>query len=209
MQVVPGAGGFLSEAIDLWVNPLERRKARWVQEVTTAINQICDDLSILPEQLAKDERFLSFLMQTTLSALRSHQNEKLTALREALAAACDASRFSEDEAFVYLRYVDELTPTHVALLASVRTNRPNLADLTSLESIFELVSAKGLTIERMLFRTCLRDLSLRSLVAFDDIEDFHEYETRRVYRVTESSANRPLTITETGNRFLSFVALGS
>ena len=208
VQAVPFAGGLLAESIDLWVNPVEKRKTRWVKEVSAAINQLCEDLCVLPETLANDERFVSFLMQATLIALRNHQEEKISALKAALTASTGTSCFSEDEGFVFLRYVDELTPTHLRILAHLSTQKEHLELAAKLDDIYTLVATDVANLDRTLFRICLRDLASRSLVVFDDIDDFPEYDTKREFVVTEASGKRPLTVTEAGTRFLAFIALG-
>lgn len=208
VQTIPIAGGLLAESINLWINPLEKRKNEWVNDVSSAINQICLDLSILPETLARDERFFSFLMQSTMVALKNHQDEKLRALRSAIVSSADTARFSEDESFIFLRNVDELTSTHLMLLSALGRHAAAIESATKLEEVFEVVCGSAPSIGRSLFRVCLRDLSSRSLCVFDDLDDFPEYETKREFRVTESSGTRPLTLTDAGQRFLEFITRG-
>ena len=209
VQAVPLAGGLLAESIDLWANPIEKRKVRWIRDVSESINKICDELGMLPSTLAEDDRFISFLMQATLVALRNHQDEKLLALKFALTSSTDASRFSEDESFIFLRYVDELTPTHLLLLSELGKHVEKLNNLSTIDEIYSLVITVAPNIERFVFRLCLRDLASRSLIVFDDLDDFPEYVTKRQFYVTSSSGKRPLTLTESGLKFLEFVVLGS
>lgn len=86
LQAIPIAGGLLAEVVNLFVNPAEKRKERWLMEVSSAIENVHKEVGLVPDVLQKDERFISFLYQATQIALRNHREEKIRALREALEA---------------------------------------------------------------------------------------------------------------------------
>src|SRR2546423_9419772 len=84
---VPFVGGLIAEVGNLYLNPLEKRKQLWLAEVGQAIDDIRRRYSLLPTSLQNDDRFVSFLYQTTILALKNHRREKITALRNALDSA--------------------------------------------------------------------------------------------------------------------------
>jgi hypothetical protein len=70
---------------------------------------------LTPERLAQDDVFVTVVMQTSQIALRNHQVEKLEALRNAVLNSV-LSTIEEDEKFVFLRLIDQLTPLHLRTL---------------------------------------------------------------------------------------------
>jgi hypothetical protein len=105
--------------------PIEKRRERWLIELGKVVNQLCDRVDDLtPEKLFASEPFVSLALTASRIALRSHQEDKLAELRNAVLNSMAASAPSEDKQFILLRLVDELTPTHIQALAAarVRTN---------------------------------------------------------------------------------------
>jgi hypothetical protein len=129
LQAVPIAGGLLAEVVNLFVNPAEKRKERWLIEVSSVIEKLQKEVGLVPEVLQKDERFISFLYQATQIALRNHREEKIRALRETLEATAKGNMPEEDTAFQFLRYVDELSVTHLRVLGSLNKHAGQFARL--------------------------------------------------------------------------------
>ncbi|MDK9703257.1 MAG: hypothetical protein OEL20_08955 [Sulfuritalea sp.] len=206
ISAIPIAGGAISELTNLYLNPLEKRKQRWMVEVSEAINKIQDRFNLLPKDLEGNEQFVSFLYQATLVAVKSHQQEKLIALRNALSTSIATDQFSEDVSFQFLRYIDELTCSHLAILAAVDCNIEQLAECKTLELVYANVrKTLAHDVDRLSFRAFLQDLDTRFLVRIGDLEDYPEFESKAEYIALESSEVRPLELTSYGSSFLSFI----
>ncbi len=206
LQAVPFAGGALSEVLNLFVNPAEKRKERWLIEVSSAIERLQKEVGIVAETLEKDERFISFLFQATQIALRNHREEKIRALRHALEVVGKGDMPEEDIAFQFLRYVDELSVTHLTILGCLSKHAGQFASLQKLEQVLaEVERHLGVSIERSHFRAATKDLEARSLLLAVDIEDLPEFATGQDAVVTESSGPKPLCVTSLGRNFLSFI----
>jgi hypothetical protein len=86
ISLVPAAGGPLQVLFEtVFSAPLEKRKEKWMQELAGAITQlqkIVGDLT--PERLAENEAFITMAIQASGIAMRSHQQIKLDALRNAV-----------------------------------------------------------------------------------------------------------------------------
>ncbi len=208
LQAVPVAGGLISEGYSLWFSSVDKRKKQWAAEITSAVSEIERRFSILPQELENDERFTSFLMQATFIALKNHRAEKIQALRSALVSVNDFKQFSEDASFIYLRYIDELSPLHITILSKIEKHIGQIARHETLDGVFGNVSTHIPGLERTLFRTCMQDLEARFLLLFSDLDDMQEHVSKRSALVTEESANRPLQVTKNGKLFLSFIATG-
>jgi hypothetical protein len=206
VQAIPVAGGLLSELGNL-LNPLEKRKQRWMQEVSTAIDELRTKFNVLPDMLAADERFLSFLLHATSIAVKTHQGEKINALRRALVSTAHTNTTSEDVAFQFLRYIDELTATHLIVLSCLNKHAGQFSRLQKMEQVLvALEKFLGHKLERGAFRAFLHDLEQRFLIITGDLDDLPEYESMKANHLVESGASRPLQLTPLGRHFLEFTS---
>jgi hypothetical protein len=182
---------------------VEKRKQKWVDDVTAAVNEISARLDLTPQDLQNNPPFVSFVYQASAIAIRNHQQAKLDALKHSLVAVA-SNQVDEDVAFQFLRYVDELTSTHLILLAGVAAT--DLTKCNKLELVYDTVkSALPATVDRMMFRAFLQDLDSRFLLRINDLEDFPEYASTAGYIALESSEIKPLEITPLGRSFLAFI----
>ena len=210
VSAIPLVGGVISEVGNLYLNPLERRNQRWVIEVAAALDEISQKYAILPEQLKADERFVSFLYQTTIIALKNHQEEKITALRCALISSVDPKSIAENVAFQFLRYIDDLTPSHLHILACLQKHIGQFARFDNLEQVYGKFSdLSSLHIARIAFRTFLHDLDARFLIRIGDLEDLSEFASRASYLALENSSIKRLEVTSLGQEFLNFIKDGA
>lgn len=119
VSIVPTAGGPLSVMLEtLFAPPLERRRESWFKqlgEVVSHLEQCVDDLT--PEKLSQNEIFVTVALQATQIALRNHHEEKLSALRGAVFHSALPNGPDDQLQLMFLQFVDELTPTHLAMLA--------------------------------------------------------------------------------------------
>lgn len=206
VSAIPIVGGLISEVGNIYLNPLERRKQEWMQEVASAIQEIQGKYSALPENLQKNERFISFLYQATIIALKNHQKEKLRALRGALISAADPNLPSEDVALQFLRYVDELTPTHLHILSCLSKHIGQFARVDSLEQVLGIFGRfSSLKLDRIEFRLFVLDLDARFLIQMVDLKDLPEFASRASYVALQASARKPFEVTSLGRQFLEFV----
>ena len=206
VSTIPVVGGVILEVGNIYLNPLEKRKERWISEVSSAIDDIERRFAVLPEQLQDDERFISFLYQSTIVALKNHQHEKIRSLRAALVSAASPNAIAEDVAFQFLRYVDELTPSHINILHCLQREILVFASLDNLQQVYENYSKLcSLQIERIAFRSFLHDLDARFLIHIGDTEDLPEFASKASYFAIETSSMKRLEVTSFGRNFLEFI----
>lgn len=204
---IPMAGGVLVELGNLYLNPMENRKRLWELDMTAAVNEITSRLLILPEELAKDERFVSMAYQATLIALKNHQAEKRLALRNVLISAEVAMDVDDDQLFQFLRFVDELGVVHLTMLSVLDKHAGQFAKFTSLEQVFEkFQSVIQVKLERLVLRSYLQELENRFLVHLGDVEELPELQPSHDVLTTEAKRRRrQLSVTPLGRLFLAFV----
>ena len=113
------AGGPLSVILETaFAPPIERRREKWLKqlgEIVSHLEQRVADLT--PEKLSQNEVFITIALQATQIALRNHHEEKLSALKGAVLHSALPNGPEEHLQLMFLQFVDELTPTHLAMLA--------------------------------------------------------------------------------------------
>lgn len=118
-SAVPTAGGPLSVLLEtLFAPPIERRKDKWFKqlaEVVSLLEQRVTDLTA--EKLSQNDNFITVAFQATQIALRNHHEEKLSALRGAVLHAGLPCGPNEHLQLMFLQFIDELTPIHLAMLS--------------------------------------------------------------------------------------------
>jgi len=117
--MVPVGGSALTVLLEtIFAPPLERRREKWFGMLAEAVAELQRTVQgISPEALAANEMFVTAAAQATQVALRTHQEEKLQALKRAVICAASADAPAEDQQLMFLRFIDELTPWHLRLLA--------------------------------------------------------------------------------------------
>ena len=111
--------------------PLEERRQRWHEQVADAVEEIHRRKPELePERLLKeltaDAEFISTLHQATVVAFKTHQEEKLQALRHAVENSALPGAPEMDLRSIFLRLIDDLSPTHLRILSTCNDPLPAL-----------------------------------------------------------------------------------
>lgn len=209
LSFVPIIGGAIAEFVGYHGNNLARRQEFWMAQVTDAINVLQRSTGHSVDNLMKNEAFFSFLLQATPVALRNHQKEKIFMLRNALVSVGQPSFSDDDMAFQFLRYIDELSVSHLKILRAVFEHPGDFAEVKSMEQAFgQLALGDQSRLSKLVVRTYLRDLDTRGLVNASDLEDLPEFESKAVYIAAEQSDRHPLHVTELGAQFLAFIEVG-
>ncbi|MGJ7582698.1 hypothetical protein ACSFA3_21200 [Variovorax sp. RHLX14] len=207
LSAIPVAGNMLSELAGLYLNPMEQRKQQWMERVTDALNTIEERFNMAPGDLQSNPAFISLLYQATSTAIKNHRREKLEALQHGIVSCLDTLVFPEDTSHLFLRYVDELTVSHLALLSQLRAHEDELPDIRSIEQLYTSIAPNiAHAMEKEAFRLFIFDLDNRALIARGDLDDLADFESTQNFLVAGESKTRPLRLTEMGRTFLQFIA---
>ena len=116
---VPVVGGPAAELLGLVFGPpLEKRREEWLEQLADAVKEIQDKVAELtPENLSQNESFISTALYATEIAIRTHQQEKIEALRNAVVSAALPDAPDETLQQIFLNHVDSLTPWHMRIVA--------------------------------------------------------------------------------------------
>jgi hypothetical protein len=172
---------------DIVTAPLRgKRMSDWCEDLRLRLNDLSRTVEgLTPEKLATDEAFISVFAQATQAALKTHQKEKLEALRNAVLNVAVGTTLSEDLQTIFLNLVDSFTPKHLQTLTFFETRGPAMRD--------------QLQTQRDLVDQAVTDLNSRGM-----IQDTRAY-LARGRETSDCLINYEWKITPMGKQFLSFI----
>ena len=184
--VLPFLGSGIT-LFDLLTTPARsRRMSDWCEDLRQRLNDLSRKAKDLtPEKLADSDAFQSAFAQATTAALKTHQKEKLEALRNAVLNVAVGTSLSDDLQTLFINLVDGFTPQH--LLA-----------LDYLEHRNQALWAK-LSPHRDLIDQAVTDLNSRGM-----IKDTRPYAARG-RDTPEPLISSPWEISGMGKQFLTFI----
>ncbi|MGB7129832.1 MAG: hypothetical protein WBD59_03425 [Candidatus Sulfotelmatobacter sp.] len=126
LSAIPVVGGPVAELFGLVVTPaLDRRREEWMHSVAGRLEELEGRVKgFRIEDLPKNEAFISTLTHASQAAIRTHQQEKLEALRNAVANVAIGSSPDENVQLMFVNLVDRLTPLHLRILRFFENPRP-------------------------------------------------------------------------------------
>ncbi|CAN5271519.1 hypothetical protein BH24GEM2_BH24GEM2_00050 [soil metagenome] len=207
---VPLVGGAATELFSaLLTAPLERRRQRWMEEIADGLRRLEQQHRLDLAQLQNSESFVTTLVLASAAAQRAHQEEKIAALRNAVLNSTGNAALNDDLQSIFIRYIDELTPTHIVLLRFLAENEERIAHAASYSELFEAFANALATsaTEPDGFKLLCADLANRVLLRFsqsmDDLPGVHQAGVL----ITEEEDDYPMVIvTSMGRAFLELVS---
>ena len=181
-SLVPGG----SELVGLLTSPLAQRRDDWFEDLERRLRDLEGRVEGFRfDDLRNNEQFISATLQATQAAIKTHQKEKLEALRNAVLNVAIGQSPGDDLQLIFLTIIDAFTPKHLQVLRFL-TDRNQLT--------FRLLVA-----QRELVDPITNDLHTRGLV-----KDPRPLEARNGYPPTGLLAVE-WELTQLGRQFLEFV----
>ncbi len=210
-SAIPFVGGAAVEIFTALLTPqIERRRHEWMTAIGNAIEELQMRDANIVESLQHNEAFQSVLLQASWAAVRNHQSEKLIALKNAVINAAAGHTLEEDWMLLFVRYVDELTPTHFVVLNYLSINEPAIAFLESLQKLSQRFNDEsGREVPADHFQLICDDLAARGLLRLSEsIRDLPGVYGHTLLQVEDSPNDNPkILVTEYGRAFVSFVLM--
>jgi hypothetical protein len=118
ISAIPFVGGSITEVWSgYFSSPLAKRREDWLRRLAKIVLDLNDNPPHLrPEELIRDERFVSAVLAATNLAIRTHHEVKLVALQNSVKSVFTNPDITEDQQAIFTRYIDELTPWHFRVL---------------------------------------------------------------------------------------------
>ncbi|TOO00399.1 hypothetical protein CGH46_22250, partial [Vibrio parahaemolyticus] len=77
--------------------------------------------NLTPEKLSEHDAFISAYLQASNIAVRTHQEEKIKALNNAVKNTVLNNEIDETLKLMFIRFIDEMTPLHFRILHFLST----------------------------------------------------------------------------------------
>lgn len=194
LGAIPYVGSVATELFSQIVTPpLTKRRDDWIESIAkdlTSLEAKIDGFKLV--RLSNNESFLTTALHATQAALRTHQREKLDALRNAILNVAINRAPDDDLQLIFLTLVDSFTPWHLRILRYF-DDHPTQAksgyESGDLFKIYPELEGKALFYEQI-----VRDLNLHGLVTSNV--------TPGTYTAFMPFAGKA---TELGKNFLAFI----
>ena len=118
LGAIPTAGGPLSVLYEtVFSAPLDKRREQWLITLRVIVEELCSKVKELsPEKLSQNETFVTVCLHASNIAIRTHQEEKLNALRNAVFNTVKDADVDENKKLIFVRLIDVFTPLHLKVL---------------------------------------------------------------------------------------------
>lgn len=111
-----GAAGAVELFNSLILPPLEKRRIKWMHDVTDALEALQKEQKIGLNEIFESELFVSTVIEASTIAIRTHEELKLEALRNAVINSALNENIESSRREMFIRYVSELTVWHLKIL---------------------------------------------------------------------------------------------
>lgn len=217
LAAIPYAGGIISEVFATVVpSPYQKRVRSFVQTSEERLSSLEKSKGLDIKSLKNDDEFLDIVIQATEIAAKNSQKEKLRILQNCVLNTALKINIARDKKLMYLNIVNQITPTHLAVLNLVAN--PETAVRGLLTRIIELGDrheqkitilkdfADVLGLDQFLFSAVINDLNNWGILT--KVDEIHStgITLERIDEVVPSviSATKQ-KITAHGTEFLIFI----
>ena len=175
LGIIPVAGSVASETFGLILSqPITKRREQWMLAVVNELKKLekaIDNFKI--ENLKNDEEFVTFLLEASNIAFKTHQDKKLKYLQNSIGRYYKV-QLEFDKKHSFLRIIDDLTPTHFVILGFITLNESHIIEnIKGFTDLYEFYIKDYDNIDKYYFRKCVRDLDSISLIRISgDFSDF-------------------------------------
>lgn len=116
LSSIPGAGPILAEIFSLSVeSPLGKRRDEMLIWLANKVNDL-EKQGLFKKEYLKNDEFLDIITHALQIAIRNSKKEKIQALQNAIVNSLLGIDIEQDLRFVFLNFIDILSPTHVKIL---------------------------------------------------------------------------------------------
>lgn len=214
---IPYGGTALGELFTVVIPPsIERRRNRWMQEVSWILNDLMKNKPKLLTDLKNDEEFISLLLNISQKALKEHREERIKLLGNALRNSFSINHdyFLKEK---LINYIDEIDPNQVIILSFISKYSDEITAVDSYQKFYNLLTQGSggflkpcieSAIDPTIVRFYMKDLERMGLILISEsIGRLDNHVREAVYITTEDSKDDLpfIKITSLGELFLNLV----
>ena len=198
-----------TELLERFISPpLQRRTEKWMEDIAEALRALEQNIGIKIEALQNNDLFITVVTQATRVAIGNHQREKLEALKNVIVNSA-SSHENEDIQIIFIRFIDELTPSHLFLLKFFIDEEERLGKIKSYAEVFDMVVSGKINIaSKDDLRMLVGDLSTRGVLRVSrDIEDDENIYQAGPLLLESTNDNLPrIIISDVAQKFIRFIS---
>jgi len=117
LNYIPILGAAASELFGLVITPpLEKRREKWMNDVAEKIKSLENVGKIDLKKLSENDQFIDTVAQATSLALKTSENEKIIALKNAIVNTALGEAPDTTKSQIFLNLVDSFTSWHIKIL---------------------------------------------------------------------------------------------
>lgn len=169
LSLIPMVGGPAVELLQHLIQPpLERRRNEWMAQVGEKLRTL-EENGLNLEDLQNNEQFITAVMKASTAAMRTHKEEKLAALRNAVLKVATGQGPEETIQHLLLSFIDEFSEMHLRVLAFAHAPQtPAGISAGGLSHVLEdnIPALRG---QRGLYDQLWKDLYLRGLISTESL----------------------------------------
>lgn len=116
--MIPFVGSMLAATLSAYFSATQENRTRqWMEQMAVVVQELLDRVEDLEAaELADDPAFFDAAVAAARIATATSSAEKHAALQNALFNVGTGDSLDADKRAIYLRYIDELTPSHIRLM---------------------------------------------------------------------------------------------
>lgn len=189
------------------------RIEKWANEIKNAIINLSEKFSQFElKNLEKNDEFISILIHAHQLSVKNFQKEKLDYLKN-MVINTPLFKYSFDYKIIFLRYIDELTLTHISILRILIEHE----NILSIPNTFEILlnqtvklDSRYQDMDKHLFKNILVELEQKGLIRISpDYLDFDNEvyeESKMIFESSKNYKNLPnLKVMNLGREFIDFI----
>lgn len=207
LSAIPIFGGVSAELFAAVVaGPYERRMREWMDSVSKSLARVAERDESRFRALFEDDEFFDILLAATKAALNTNRREKTRWLANAVHQAANGTTVAFERRLSFVRFLDELTPSHIALLSALERGQARLSEIggyADLQAWFGEENACTCTPEE--FKLLCNDLESRVLARFSDTLADLPGLAANSYLITEDPKGEKVCVSELGLAFLQHI----
>jgi hypothetical protein len=121
---IPVVGGAAVELFDLIIAPpIVKRRNEFMEGLAQKLNELASNRGIRLEELKDNPAFIDTVLQATQAAIRTHQDEKREALRNAVLNSALPDSPDASTQLMFISMIDRFTEWHLRILDLFRDPR--------------------------------------------------------------------------------------
>ena len=118
LSAIPLIGGSAAELFNAIIGPpIAKRQDEWIQGIANRLKKLEEKVKGLKlEDLSRKDSFITMMMQASQTAIRTHQQEKLEALQNAVLNSALLNAPEDDMQIIFLNLIERYSLSHIRML---------------------------------------------------------------------------------------------